>query len=333
MTMRAAIILAIVCGVGLGSVGVASAQPWAEGVTEDKKSVAKAKLEEGNALYLKAEYEQAMASYNAALEAWNHPAIRFNLVRCQVQLKDMVKAGENLELALKYGKDPFTEEVYQEVLTFQKMLENMVGEIEVSCKQEGATLTFDGQPFIDKCPGSQKRRVVPGRHAVVATKDGFLTKEMPVIVIGGKKESVSVELIPLDKAAKVVHRWPTWIPWVVFGSGLAVTGLGVLIEIDAQSQMNRYDQQVASDCAVSGCVLTDGSAVSNALNDQRERAESRDKLAIGVMSVGIVGAAVGGVLLFMNRGKTVYEDPVKAGAQVGVTPTADGAAVTVSGHF
>jgi hypothetical protein len=131
----------------------------------------------------------------------------------------------------------------------------------------------------------------------------------------------------------------------VFGGGLAVTGLGVLLEVDAQNQMNQYDQDVAGACAVNGCnlnatlneMMTNKTEVDVAdrLNAQRERAESRDRLAIGVIAVGAVGAAVGGVLLFLNRGQTVYEDPTKAGEPVvNVTPTRDGGAtVSLSGRF
>jgi hypothetical protein len=342
MTMRSALILTIVCGLGLAvTEGVATAQPWAEGVSEDQKNAAKAKLEEGNARYLKNEYKEAQALYEEALKSWNHPAIRFNLVRCLVQLEQWVPASENLDQALVHGKAPFTEEVFNEVQSYQKMLSKQTAEVELSCSQDGAKLTFNGKPFIDKCPGKQKRRVETGQHQVVATKDGFLTKEMPVIVVGGKAQSVEVELVPLDKAAKVVHKWPTWIPWTVFIGGLAVTGVGVLLEVDAQSQMNQYDQDVAGRCAVNGCNLrdpmpgTEEAAIAESLNDQKSRAESRDKLAIAIMSVGIAGAAVGGVLLFLNRGQTVYEDPVKGGAtaKVNVTPTHDGGMVSLSGRF
>ena len=69
--------------------------------------------------------------------------------------------------------------------------------------------------------------------------------------------------------------------------------------------------------------------LADRLNSQRDRAESLDKLPIGVITVGAIGTAVGGVLLFMNRGKTVYEVPVGKG-----DPTRDGGGlVSLSGHF
>jgi hypothetical protein len=344
--MRVALMLAIVLGVGAGAERVASAETWAEAsalVSETDKSTAKAKLEEGNAAYLNTDYVGALEKYEEALKSWDHPAIRFNVVRCQIQLDRVIEASTNLQTSLKFGKEPFEDSIYQEALGYQKLLEGQIGQIEVACSQDGAKLTFDGQPLIEKCPGSATRRVKPGQHSVVATKDGFLTKEMPIFVVGGNSQNgpqkVDVKLIPLDKAAKVVHRWPTYIPWLVFGGGLAVSGLGVFLKVDAQNQMNQYDQNVASACAIDGCNLDnpdpgDETTVAN-LNALRQSAESKDKLAIGVISVGIVGAAVGGVLLFMNRGRTVYEDPVgKGGPVVNVSPTRDGGGVvSLSGHF
>jgi tetratricopeptide (TPR) repeat protein len=320
---------------------MASAQPWSQGVSEAQKADAKAKLEEGNALYVAAQYTEALAKYEEALKSWDHPAIRFNVVRCLIQLGRSAEASQNLETALKYGKEPFEEAVYQEALGYQKLLANTTGEIEVKCSQEGAVLKFDRDVLIGKCPGSAKKRVDPGQHSVIATKDGFLTKEMPVIVIGGKQQAVDVKLVPLDKAAKVVHRWPQWIPWVVFGGSLAVVGVGAFLELDAQSQMSDYDNDVANFCGGSGCNLDnpmtpDEMKTAKFLNDEKSAAESRDKLAIGVMTVGAVGAAVGGVLLFMNRGRTVYEDPTgkTSGPIVRMSPTRDGGGfVSLTGSF
>lgn len=345
--MRPVRFLVAIIIVGLAFASTASAQdaqPWAQGVSDDQKTEAQARLEEGNALFLAQKYKEALEKYQAAIAAWDHPAIRFNVVRCLIQLDRPVEASDNLQLALKYGAAPLEEAVYTEALSYQKLLAGQIAEVEVSCSQEGATLTLDGQPFMT-CPGTQKRRVAPGQHGLVATKEGFLTKELQVVVVGGTSEKVDVELVPLAKAARVVHRWPTWMPWVVFGSGLAVAGFGTLLQYNAGQDMDAYDSQVQSECAVTGCRLdnldpndpsyADDLMRANRLNNMRESAERQSTIAISVLAVGAVGAAVGGVLLFMNRGQTVYEDPAKAGTPtVNVSPTGDGGGiVTLSGRF
>jgi tetratricopeptide (TPR) repeat protein len=319
---------------------VAVAQPWAQGVTDEQKKTAQSHLEEGNALFLAQKYKEALEKYQAAIASWDHPAIRFNVVRCLIQLDRPVEASDNLQAALKYGAEPLEEAVYQEALSYQKLLANQIGDLEVSCSQAGAKLTLDGQPLMN-CPGKEKRRVSPGTHGIVATKDGFLTKSMQIDVVGGKSKDVDIKLIPLDKAAKVVHKWGTWFPWVVFGGSIAVAGAGIGIEFIAKSDMNSYDQRVASACAVNGCNLniTDKNDpqydLAQQLNAQKDRAETRDKVANTVIAIGAAGTVAGAVLLFLNRGQTVYEDPKAATATTfNVLPTHDGGAMaTLAGHF
>lgn len=335
--MRAALILAVVVAIGGGMQRTAEAQPWAQGVTDAQKAEAQKRLEAGNALFLKQQYKEALAEYQAAIAQWDHPAIRFNVVRCLIQLDKPVDASENLQAALQYGAEPLEEAVYTEALSYQKLLANETSDLEVTCSQAGVKITLDATELLT-CPGKGKRRVEPGPHSVVAKKDGFLTKEVRAVVVGGTSETVDIKLIPLEKAAKVVHRWPTWIPWVVFGGSIGVASFGALIQFDASDRMNRYDQRVASACAVRGCQLENPMTqeerdLAASLNEDREGAERRNKIAIGVISVGAVGALVGGVLLFMNRGQTVYEEPLKAGATVNVTPTSDGGMVSLTGRF
>lgn len=324
--MRAAVIVAVVMALG----GIAEAQPWAQGVSEAQKTEAKARLDEGNDLFLAQKYKEALDKYTQAVAAWDHPAIRFNMVRALIQLDRAVEASDNLQLALQYGQDPLDEVMYREALNYQKLLANQIGDLEITCSQPGAKLTLDGQPLLT-CPGKEKRRVAPGSHSVVATKEGFLTKELRVVVVGGKAETADIKLVPLDKAAKVVHRWPTWRPWLVFGASLAVVGAGTLLQLDAGAMMNDYDTRVATACAINGCDLGDGSPTSTELNEMYDRARRRSVVAVSVISVGVAGAVVGGVMLWMNRGRTVYEDPIKP--SVGVVPTSDGGMVTLSGGF
>jgi hypothetical protein len=325
----------LVVGMALATAQVAHAQgqPWAQGVTEQQKADAQKKLEEGNALFLKQQYGEALKAYQAAVASWDHPAIRFNIVRCYIQLDKPVDASDNLQLALKYGSAPLEEAVYTEALAYQKLLANQIAEVEISCPQDGAKVTLDGETLIEKCPGSGKKRVQPGQHGVITTKEGFLPQNIEVIVVGGKTEKVETKLVPLTKAAKIVHRWPTWIPWVVFGGGLVVAGFGGVIEANAFSDMSAFDKQVSSQCQTTGCDLS----MNSSLKEQRDRAERRDKIGIAIISVGAVGAVAGGVLLVMNRGRTVYEQPTEKrgleSARLDYVPQNGGGVLTLSGKF
>lgn len=328
--------ICLVVGMTVASARVARAdgQPWAQGVTDAQKAEAQKHLEEGNALFLKQNYKDALEKYQAAVAAWDHPAIRFNIVRCLIQLDRPVEASDNLQAALKYGAAPLEEAVYNEALAYQKLLANQIAEVEVSCSQEGAKVTLDGKPLIDKCPGKEKRRVDPGQHGVVATKEGFLTLNSQVVIVGGKTETVDMKLVPLAKAARIVHKWPTWIPWVTFGGGLVVAGFGGAFKAQGFSQMSDFDKAVSSRCQTSGCDL---SLPANAdLQAQKDRAQRFDTIGTVVLGVGAAGAVAGVVMLVMNRGKTVYEQPKEhpePTARLDYVPTHDGGMMTLSGSF
>ena len=304
----------------------ADVPPWAAGVTDGQKAHAQKLLDAGNALFLDKKYAEALEAYRQAVAVWDHPAIRFNIVRCLIQLDRGVEASENLEVALKYGAAPLEEAVYSEALAYEKLLANQIGDVRVRCTQVGVKVTLDGQPLA-VCPGEQTRRVAPGPHQLVGTKPGFLTRTADVVVLGGKRADVDLALVPLDRAGKVVHRWPTWIPWVVFGGGLGVMGLGGALESVAAGQLDTYDRAVASTCP-SGCAPKDPRY--DALDQQKTAALRLDHIAIGVLATGGAAVAAGAVMLYLNRGQTTYPDAV---LPVVTALPGGGGAVSFGGRF
>jgi tetratricopeptide (TPR) repeat protein len=287
--------------------------PWAVGVSDARKADAKRALDEGNALFLKKEYSAALAQYQAAIAAWDHPAIRFNVVRCLIQLDRPVEAADNLKLALAYGAAPLEEAVYAEALAYEKLLANQIGELVITCGDD-MKVTVDGQP-IAACPTTESRRVKPGGHQIVGEKPGFLTRTFEVVIVGGTQQTVDVKLERLGRAGHIEHRWSQWIPWVVFGSGFAVIGGGALLDLSAAADMDSYDRSVKQQCPTRAC---DASMLPTEL---RDKAEMKSNVAVGVMVLGAATVAAGGVMLYMNRGRTVYPEvaPAPAGATIGVS--------------
>jgi len=313
MQVRAALVLAFV--VAAAAPARADDEPWAVGVTAEQKATAKRLLDDGNARFLERDYAGALDKYREALRAWDHPAIRFNIVRCLIQLDRAVDASDNLALALKYGASPLAPTVYEEALAYQKLLAGQIGELDVACTQPGVAVTLNGQALL-RCPGREHRRVAPGRQQIVATGDGLMTQTIYVDMFGGKRAEADVTLLPLAKAATVIHRWATWKPWVVFGGGLGLVAIGGVFRLQATSDMNAYDREVARDCGVTGCTP------AQLDTKLRSRAELDNAIAIGAIAVGGVAAIAGGVALYVNRGQTVYD--------VGVVPRGGGALVTLS---
>jgi hypothetical protein len=311
--MRVALILAL-----LVATAHADPSPWTVGVSEDNKARAKVELDAGNALFLEKKYSEALVRYQAAIAAWDHPAIRFNVVRCLIQLDRPVDAFDNLKLALQYGAAPLEEAVYTEALSYEKLLAKQIGELTVACTQAGVRITLDGQS-LGTCPITEPRRVAPGSHQVVGIKDGFLTRTYDVIVVGGNHDTVKVALDPLTANARIEHRWATWIPWVVFASGFAVVGGGALLDLSAASDMDSYDRSIKQQCPDRSCNEADLPAD---VRDLKSSAQTKSTAAVTIMIVGAATVAAGGVMLYLNRGRTVYPE---------VTPTS--ATVNVSARF
>jgi tetratricopeptide (TPR) repeat protein len=301
---------------------------WSVGVTDAQKAQAQAALEQGNALFLDKKYAEAMEKYKSAVASWDHPAIRFNIVRCLIQLDRPVDASDNLKLALKYGAAPLEEAVYTEALAYEKLLANQIASVQVTCKQAGVKMTLDGQPLAT-CPAEELRRVTPGTHQLVGSKEGFLTRSIEVVVIGGKEQKVTLSLDPVEKAARIEHRWPGWVPWVVFGGGFAVTGIGGLLNLAAAQEMDSYDRAVAQSCATMACGPDDLDDADEALKGS---AETKSAWAVGIMIAGGATIATGAVMLYLNRGRTVYPSSVERITPT-VTPMPGGAALSFSGRF
>jgi hypothetical protein len=301
-------------------------KPWVTGVSEENKAAAKVLLDEGNARFIEHDYTGALEKYKAAVARWDHPAIRFNMVRCLIQLDRAVEATESLQLALKFGAAPLEEAVYNEALAYQKLLANEVSTITVRCDQAGVAVSLDGDALLT-CPGEQTRRVKPGKHLLLGSRSGFLTKSADVFVVGGADERTSISLAPIERAGTLVHRWPTWVPWLVTGAGLTVIGIGGLIEYQSFRTMDEYDRALVPACFDTGCDAAHPLPASIAAT--KDRAELQNKIAVGVMTAGIATVITGGVLVYLNRARTVY--PTEE--HIDVTPTRGGAAVSLRGRF
>jgi len=303
-------------------------EPWAAGVTEAQKAQARALLERGNAAFLERDYVGALQLYRQAVAAWDHPAIRFNIVRCMIQLDRPLEAADELALALAYGAKPLEDSVYAEALAYEKLLANQIGHVVVRCTQPGVEISLDGQHVL-ACPGQAERRVAPGTHQIVGTRAGFAARTARVVVVGAKREEVAVALEPLATAGVVVHRWSTAVPWLVVAGGAVVTGVGALIDYQASRDMSDYDRALIGACLDVGCGPDHPLPASVA--DMKARARHESELGIGIMIAGGATAIAGGVLAYLNRGRTIY--PSEHVDAVGVTPHAGGAALTVLGHF
>jgi tetratricopeptide (TPR) repeat protein len=296
----------------MAQTAMADDQPWARGVSEERKAEAKRHLDAGNVFLLDNQYREALAEYERAIAVWDHPAIRFNMVRALIALDRTLEAAESLDKALAYGASPLDDVVYREALNYQRLIANQIATLEVVCTQANVKVSLDGATFL-ACPGSKSVRTTPGSHAVVGTGATLLTQTLDVVVLPGKGQRVEVTLQSLESATRTRTRWATWKPWAVVGGGVALAGVGLILEVLARGNRDAYYERLASpDCQPAGCAANDP-----ILEDAESRMQLENRLAIGSLVAGGAVLATGVVLVVLNRSYAYIPDQ-----NIRVTPTA-----------
>jgi hypothetical protein len=181
-------------------------------------------------------------------------------------------------------------------------------------------LTIDGQPLAD-CPAQESRRVLAGPHQIVGNKKGLLPKTLDIVVVGGKPLGVDIKLEPLAAGAKIVHRWPGYLPWTIAGAGLGIAAIGGVTLWAAHNQMESYDAFVRANCT-GQC---NEEQTAQAKREYYDPAEAKNSIGGATIIVGAAAFATGAVMIYLNRGRTVYPEvaPMPGG----------GGAVSLSGRW
>jgi hypothetical protein len=185
--------------------------PWAAGVSEEEQQLALTIYREGNAEFELERYAQALAKYRTALSHWDHPAIRFNMTVCLINLDQPLEAFDNVERALQYGAAPVGADLFAQGQTYKKLLLAQLATIEIRCAEPDAQVTLDGQPLFT-APGSITKIVLPGRHQIVASKPGFQTTTLPLSLDAGRLTAQSVQMtaladvVPAARTITTRHR-------------------------------------------------------------------------------------------------------------------------------
>ena len=273
-----------------GAVAHAEPKPWAIGVSDTEQATALAIYQAANAEFEEARYAQALAKYRDAITHWDHPAIRFNMVVCLINLDQPLEAFADLELALKYGAQPFSADVFAQALTYQKLLLGQLAKLEVSSAEPGAEVTLDGAKLF-VAPQKVTKLVRPGNHQIVATKPGFLTTTIPLVLVGGKVDTVDVRLVKLEPT-RIVRRWSPWKPWVIVGVGVALASTGGYLEWRAYKNNSNYGSQFATACP-SGCGGPVQPPIPSSLASLHDRARLENMSAIALLIAGGTALATG----------------------------------------
>ncbi len=292
--------------------------PWQRGVDPGRRAAAEREFLAGNQRFERSEYAAAAEHYLVALRSWDHPAIQFNLAVCLIHLERPVEAYDAVVASLRFGREAMPER-FDEAQNYERLLRARIATLEVVLP-EGAAVTLDGEALVSGDGagrgGEVRRRMAPGRHALVARKARFETWSKDLVLPPGE---VTREVIVLrEPRTRTVRRWSAAMPWWVAGAGGAAMAAGAASLLLGNADIRAVTAEVTQQCPPPmGCP----SGLPSGLAADRDRAELEQRAGAALLVAGGAVVATGVVLMVLNQPREVLE---ASGVAVKVAPGALG---------
>lgn len=302
-------------------------RPWAVGVSKVEQATALALYESGNREFAESRFAQALAKYKEAIRHWDHPAIRFNMAVCLINLDQPVEAMEDLARGLGFGDGPLGPDAYTQGLTYRKLLDAQLAHLKIGCGEPGTQITLDGK-YRFTAPGALDEIVLPGEHQVVATRTGFVTVTRTLVLVAGKRTRYDVPPLEVRVAARMVRRWPVWAPWLVLAGGAAAVAVGAQSYVAARANFASYDRDITTRCP-DGC---DAATVARYpdFREHRSLGDIEQVAALSLFAAGGAAIVAGTIGLLFNEPRVQVES---SHAQAAVVPLPGGAAISMAWGF
>ncbi len=301
-------------------------RPWARGVSAESQKKALELFGQGNSELKDSLFVQAAATYRDALAHWDHPAIHYNLVLALLNLDQPVEVLRHLEAAMRYGEAPLDADKFAQARSYKRLVEGQLSRVDIQCDVPGAKVVMDGRPLFTG-PGRHEGWVRAGPHTIVASADGYLTRQISQSLPAGQVTVVKLELFSAHELTAYRRRFPVWLPWTALATGVAVAAGGGYLHAGARGDFKSYDQSII-DCG--GCVP--GSDIAETL----QRGRTRQGVAIGSYALGGGIIAAGAALLYFNKPELVQLTAEELeNSRVSVTPLLgrDGGGISAQVRF
>jgi hypothetical protein len=167
-------------------------------------------------------------------------------------------------------------------------------------------------------PGHYQGLVRAGTHTVTASKQGFNTTSLTEDLAFDKPTVMNLRLYTSADLIGYRRRYPIWRPIAVAGFGGVLLATGVIFTLQAQKNINAFDNSATTVCPASGCATGDPNYAG--LNDFRNRANTYKTLAAISYVAGGTIAAAGVTLLILDRSIPYRVDPEAEHRDVALAP-------------
>jgi hypothetical protein len=303
------------------------ARPWAVGVSEREQAIATEFYAAGNREFTESHFASALAAYKEAIRHWDHPAIRFNIAVCLINLDQPVEARDNLERSLVHGPTPLGADVHAQGLTYRKLLDAQLSRVRIGSREPSVQVTLDGK-LLFNAPGWVDLFLLPGEHQVTATKPGYLTATKTLVLVAGKATVYEVPRLEIRPTSRIVRRWAAWRPWALATFGAATIGAGTANYLAARSNFASYDWRVATRCR-GGCDAQKLAAFTS-IRAKLDTANSQQEFAFILFSVGGAAAIAGALGIMLNQPRVQL---VTGAAAASIAPIPGGATASIAWRY
>jgi hypothetical protein len=286
-------------------------------------------------------FTAAATKYRAALVYWKHPGIHYNLMLTLVALQQPIEAYQSSIEALRYGVKALKSEEYRRAIDYQKMLHERITSLTVTCEEPGAVVSLNGKEILHG-PNTVQLLVLPGKHELMARKEGYLTTHHSLVAVAQQPTKVKMRLLPQEMALLPVRRWPVWKPWALVGAGIGMGLAGGLLEWRADVNNRMLHKLAAEGCSgdpdgpngPNGPGCPPGNVTSK-MHMHQERYTWYRWFGHSASLVGSIGMLSGLALVYFNREQQIDNPIRKTLIHVSAAPyvTADGQGLMLNLSF
>jgi len=227
---------------GKNPAAISSAE--SESSDDDAKVAAATLNREGNNLRRLKQYEAALAKYTEARLIFPDCRIDYNAALTYEKLDRLVEAANGFGSFLaRVGKDA-PERSLKSARQRLKVLNMIVGRVELSCNSHGATVFVDGEK-VGRTPIDRDIYMEPGSHKIEVRQSGYKRHRKNIKVATGQRVGVDVQLVELPSivARRDARRKGTILAWSGYGLGAAsLVTAAILYGVGLSSGNKAHDE-------------------------------------------------------------------------------------------
>lgn len=259
-------------------------QPAAEPVQDEATQRAREAYDRGRTQFGAQQYQEALASFQAAYDARPHPTVLISIAECQERLEDYRAAVTTLEKYLRDSPEARDRQQVQERIAAHR---SRPAKLNVTSEPAGAAISVDGNPSGQVTPATIE--VAPGAHTIALALEGYENATQEVTVEFAERRDLPMVLetpipeepepptepAPIEETRTEGESAPVWVAAGVAGVGLVG---GAVLGFLALSDKSDFDDNPTVETA-----------------DRGERFALFADIAFGV---GIAAAVTAAVLYF-----------------------------------